>query len=150
MNLDQHTKLGGQRKFPDEIHTEIRVADILALYDDIVYGRFMFICYAIAHLMNEKLKMMPEWDGAEHTFSSAYDGVTMRYSTQLTNPMSDQVNAQCFAFMARLGFPVVLSEYDTLGDFFLDRQWWRGYFTENAVDAEADAVKLLVRFEMDV
>lgn len=111
-------------KFPSSLMSEIRAADLLALYEnEKAYGRFMFICYGIAHLLKEKFKFGAEWDGTPVALGEAYDEITIHYGSfgDYYNPLSDQVNAQAFEFMERLGLRVDRDAYNSVGDFFMDR-----------------------------
>ena len=104
-------------KFPETIQTEIRIADLLPIFEDeIIYGRFMFVCYAIGHTLNEKFKLIPESELDQEYFGVPYERIGMVYGQ---SSLSDQVNAQLFSFMARLGIPN-RRKWECLGDFFLE------------------------------
>lgn len=95
------------------IQTEIRIADLVPLYEnEDVHGRFMFICYAIAHKLNEEFQFVKHSD----IFAESYDEIGAIYGV---NALSWQINTQAFAFMARLGMPNV-RQWPTVGDYFLE------------------------------
>lgn len=98
---------------PTQIQTEIRVADLMNLYNnESVYDRFIFICYAIAHLINEKYNIIPD----PEFFGESYDMISAVYGD---DSLSTQVNAQAFTFMERMGMPANCSDWPTVGEFYL-------------------------------
>jgi hypothetical protein len=95
------------------IQTEIRIADLVPLYEnEDAHGRFMFICYAIAHKLNEQFQFI---EGAD-IFADPYDEIGTIYGD---HALSWQINNQAFAFMQRLGMPNVRG-WSTVGDYFLE------------------------------
>lgn len=92
------------------IQTEIRVADILAEYQA-HNDAFIFICYAIAHKLNEKYDLVH----GEHNYCYPYHWISAHAGM---HALSNQINSQLHEFVRKLN-PNIFIPGLTFGDFFL-------------------------------
>ncbi len=96
------------------IQTEIRAADILAEYQS-RQDIFVFICYAIAHKLNEKYGMTP----GDHSYCYPYHWLNAHAGV---GTLSNQIDIQLREFIRKLN-PQLVMPGSTFGGFFLS---WGG------------------------
>ena len=93
------------------IQTEIRVSDILAMYQSRA-DKFIFMCYAIANKLNEKHQFYP---GGDHGFCTPYHWLN---SVAGTGALSRQIDRQLKDFVYKLN--PELRFWNTFGEFFIE------------------------------